>query len=73
MDINTASELVARIIGQKISYRKDNSETRSFTVVSVEKFDLAKSTGKWYMRAKLIDHDDGLSEKERTLHLEGIS
>jgi len=73
MDLATAQQLVSSILGKKISYKKENGESRLFTVVSVENFDLAKSTGKWYLRGKLIDHNDNNEEKERTLHLEGIS
>ena len=73
MDIQPKLEqAVSLFTGRKVTYTKENGESRSFTVVEVLVFARAKSTGKVYIRAKLLDHDDGLIEKERTLHLEGI-
>ena len=74
MDIQpTLEQAAALFTGKRITYTKDNGESRSFTVLEITTSACAKSTGKWYVRGKLIDHDDGDQEKERTLHLEGIS
>jgi hypothetical protein len=66
------AEAVSLFTGREITYKKESGEKRSFTVLEVTTFARAKSTGKVYLRAKMLDHDDGLSEVERTLHLEGI-
>ena len=74
MDSLTTSlaEVAARLAGKKITYTKIDGSSRKFTIVEITTFDRAKSTGKMYIRAKMLDHDDGLAEVERTLHLEGI-
>jgi hypothetical protein len=66
------AEAVSLFTGRKIKYTKENGESRLFTVLEVTTFARAKSTGKVYIRAKMLDHDDGLSEVERTLHFDSI-
>jgi len=66
-------EAVSLFTGKNIMYTKQSGESRRFTVLEVQTFARAKSTGKVYIRARLIDHDSDLAEEvERTLHLEGI-
>ena len=60
-------------IGQILQYEKLNGEHRVFTLIEAQKLAVAKSTGKEYIRATLLDHDDGNIEVERTLHTERIS
>ena len=79
MELATAQEIVSRIVGKSIRYATSKASSlphtddyRNFTIVEIEKFDLAMKSGKWYFVAKVIDHDDGDSEKVRSLHFEGI-
>ena len=79
MELVTASQIVSRILGKSIRYATaaaaalpHTDDYRNFTIVEVEKIGQAMKTGKWYLVAKVIDHDDNDLEKVRSLHFEGI-
>lgn len=44
---------------------------RSFTIKDIENVATGKA-GRTYITAKVIDHDDGNSEKYRSLHIAGL-
>jgi hypothetical protein len=48
-----------------------NNGVRNFTIVDIDKVDTGK-TGRTYIVAKVIDHNDGDAEKFRSLHIAGL-
>jgi len=57
-------------LNQEASSIKANG-VRSFTIKDIEKVATGKA-GRTYITAKVVDHDDGDSEKYRSLHIAGL-
>lgn len=57
-------------LNQEQSSIKTNG-VRSFTIKDIENVATGK-TGRTYITAKVIDHDDNDSQKYRSLHLSGL-